>query len=722
MSTPEVTVAIGSEFLTAFARLPARQQSKVSQFLEKFRSNPRASGINYETIRGARDANVRSVRIDQTYRGIVLKPERGNVYVLLWVDQHDGAYAWAARRRFTINAHTGALQVVETAEVEPSQPALQFPPEPTGLFKHVKDKQLLQLGVPEGLLSLVRGIDTDADLEANEDRFPQEAVEALYMLAAGYSVEQARSELSRSLEPEAAVDTDDFQAALAHEDTQRRFHVVADALELAEILKAPLDKWRVFLHPSQRRLVQMQANGPVRVLGGAGTGKTVVAMHRARFLAEHVFNRPGDRVLFTTFTRNLAEDIDANLAKLCALEVKRRIRVVNLDAWVSEFLKQHGYEYQLLPAASTQAKAYWQEATLVAPPELGLPQSFYEQEWEHVVQANGISREAEYLRAPRIGRGQRLSRQQRRAIWPVFEEYRAILNRHHMKEFIDAVRDARILLETRAGAVEYQAVIVDEAQDMSAEAFKLIRQIVPPEPGRTNDLFIVGDAHQRIYAHRVVLSRCGVDIRGRSRKLRLNYRTTDEIRQWAVALLEACDIDDLDGGSDDQKGYRSLLHGDFPEVRKLPGFEAEIDLIARRIRQLEQDGIPPSSICVVARTQNVLEQYEGALQARGLEQVRIRHQVSDDPAKPGLRTATMHRVKGLEFDAIIIAGVNAGVVPLAAALGSADSDYGRLEVETKERSLLYVACTRAKKNALITCCGEPSRFIAASCSSVDRAC
>jgi superfamily I DNA/RNA helicase len=454
----------------------------------------------------------------------------------------------------------------------------------------------------------------------------------------------------------------------------------------------------------------MQANGPVRVLGGADTGKTVVAMHRAKFLAEQVFNHPGNKILFTTFTRNLAEDIDANLAKICAIEVKRRIRVVNLDAWVSEFLKKHGYDYNLL-ASSAQAKAYWQEAMLVAPGNLALPQSFYEQEWEHVIQAQGISKEAEYLRASRIGRGQRLSRQERRAIWPVFEEYRAILNRHHVKEFVDAIRDVRILLETRTGIAEYQAVIVDEAQDMSAAAFKLLRQIIPPAPERKNDLFIVGDAHQRIYAHRVVLGRCGIDIRGRSHKLRLNYRTTDEIRKWAVALLENCEIDDRDGGRDDNKGYRSLLHGGFPEVRKLPTFEEEVEVTRESIRQLEAEDIPRSSICVVARTQGLLEQYKSALNAKDIRHCRIQHQVSDDPSKPDLRTATMHRVKGLEFDAMIIAGINDGIVPLTAATTEVDSDYAHIEFEIKERSLLYVAATRARRHVLITCHGTPSKFI-----------
>jgi superfamily I DNA/RNA helicase len=348
---------------------------------------------------------------------------------------------------------------------------------------------------------------------------------------------------------------------------------------------------------------------------------------------------------------------------------------------------------------------------LVASDAFGLSQSFYEQEWEHVIQANGIGKEADYLRAPRIGRGQRLSRKQRQAIWPVFEENRAILNRHQTREFVDATRDARVLLESRGTHAEYRAVIVDEAQDISAEAFRLLRQIVPPVAGRANDLFIVGDAHQRIYAHRVILGRCGIDIRGRSRKLRLNYRTTDEIRKWAVALLEDCDIDDLDGGRDDNKGFRSWLHGDYPEVQKQATFDGEIEVIAERIHQLEKENIPLSSICVVARTQSLLNQYESALEAKGIECLRIQHQVSDDPGMPGLRTATMHRVKGLEFNAIIIAGVNDGVMPLATASADADSDFAQTEVETKERSLLYVAATRARHHVLISCSGPPSKFL-----------
>lgn len=709
----QVKIAIGAEFLTAFARLPGKQQGKVGHFLEKFRSNPMAGSIHYEKITGAKDANLRSVRIDQTYRGIVLKPQRGNVYMLLWVDHHDEAYAWARQRRFTINAHTGSLQVVATEAAPASGKAAEkrLPVVERGLFKDVKDKPLLKLGVPDPLLPAVRQVQTDTDLEELEGQLPQEAAEALFLLAAGFSLEETFLETAKSLDKIPAVDTSDYAAALVNEDSRRRFHVIADAMELAEILKAPLEKWRVFLHPSQRQLVEMTANGPVRVLGGAGTGKTVVAMHRARYLAQEVFTKSGDRILFTTFTRNLAEDIRANLKQICPLDVMRRIDVINLDAWVHQYLKKNGYEHSLL-FSSTTRKEYWQEAMQSAPDDPDLPQSFYEQEWEHVVQAQAVAREADYLRASRLGRGRRLSRRQRKQIWPVFEEYRAILNRNNRKEFIDATRDARALLESRGDTLVYQAVVVDEAQDMSAEAFKLIRQIVPPtRPDVKNDIYIVGDAHQRIYAHRVVLGRCGIEIRGRARKLRLNYRTTDEIRRWATALLEDRDIDDLDGGKDSNAGYRSLLHGDLPAVKSFASFDEEAAHIAALLADFSSQGIPLNTVCLVARTGALLEQYEAALEPQGLPVARIDQNTSDDRDAEGLRTATMHRVKGLEFDHMLVAAVNEGVLPLAAVAQSHDNDFARYEFETKERSLLYVAATRAKKSVLLTSFDTPSPLL-----------
>lgn len=703
-------VAISSDFMNAFAAIPKQQQNKVLDFITKFRMNPTAKSIHYEKIAQFKDDSLRSVRIDQTYRGIIKKPEAGNVYMLLWVDHHDRAYEWAKNKKCIINPETGGLQVYDvdsaaTVEAEPrSDEAGQ---KETCLFAGIHDRYLIRLGVPEDLLPLVRNIFSDEQLDRAARQLPVEAHEALTALAAGYTLDEVLAEGNRIIGKEEQVDTSDFQKALENPDSKRRFVVVDDDIALQEILEAPLEKWRVFLHPSQRSLVERDWNGPVRVLGGAGTGKTVVAMHRAKYLVEKVFVEEHDRILLTTFTRNLAADIKENLAKICPDKLMRRIEVTNLDRWTLSFLRKNNYNYDIDYGERT--KPLWEKALSLAPSEPGLGDSFYREEWERVIQPQEITTFAEYLKATRVGRGVRLSRQDRKAIWPVFEEYRLLLNENRLREADDAMRDARALIREKGDILPYRAVIVDEAQDMGPQAFKLIREMAGAE--RKNDIFIVGDAHQRIYRHKVVLGRCGIRIVGRSSKLRINYRTTEENRRWAVSLLEDIPFDDLDGGLDSQKGYTSLLHGTEPSVQQFASFQEEIEFIATNLDRIRQESGSLQEVCLVARTHELLRQYEGALQAKGLATCLIRRSEAEDRRKEGLRLATMHRVKGLEFDRVIIAGVNDGIVPFEDAVNSSSDTAIQTELDIQEKALLYVAATRAKKEVLVTSFGKRSRFL-----------
>ena len=294
MSNLQPKVALGDGFLQAFATIPRSKQKAVMSFVSKFRGNPRAPGINYEVIRNARDTNFRSVRIDQDYRGIVLSPEQGNVYILLWVDKHDEAYTWAQRHRCQIHPTTGSLQLFEVEHELEQREEVSIPIivdklekqheelEAKALFE-LDDDTLLSIGVPQERLALVHSFASELELENAEARLPIEAFEALYLLAAGTPLTEILQEYVASKQT-GPVDTKDFERALDHPATQRRFHVPEDEQELGRMLNAPLERWRVFLHPSQRQLVERKWNGPVRVLGGAGTGKTVVAMHRARWL------------------------------------------------------------------------------------------------------------------------------------------------------------------------------------------------------------------------------------------------------------------------------------------------------------------------------------------------------------------------------------------------------------------------------------------------------
>ena len=685
---------MSTDFLQSFAQLPAQQQRGVQTMIRQFERQSKASGLNYEKIRNAKDPAMRSLRIDQDYRAIVLKPDAGNVYLLLWADKHDAAYRWATRHVCRINEETGALQVYEPQEVSTPDSATET--DAAGPFAALKARELVRLGVPHEMAPEIQALAGEAALDDMRSRLPLEAYETLFLYLAGDSYETLVQQR------ETPVDTNDFDAALGRDESRSRFVVMDDDLELQAMFNAPLENWRVFLHPSQRRLVERHWNGPVRVLGGAGTGKTVVAMHRARWLAR---NLPANgRVLFTTFTRNLAADIEQNLRKICTPEEMQRIETTSLDRWVQRLLRGRRYRFRLAFERDTAA---WAVAMEKAPRELALPDRFYADEWTQVVQAQGVTTRNEYLRVPRTGRGVALTRSRRAKVWPVFEEYRAQLAERGVMELADCYRAAAALLaEDRRGA-DFASVVVDEAQDLTAPAWRLLRSIAPEG---ADDLFIVGDAHQRIYARRrVVLGACGINIRGRGRKLRLNYRTTEETRRWAADLLADRPIDDLDGGQDGNDGIYSAAHGPVPELKHFATREEQAAWLVAYLTNLEAGGEALRSICIVARTGSERDALCGELQEAGLA-TEVLERDAPDQSTPGVRLATMHRVKGLEFDRLVVASANADQLPLAAAIGDADTTE-RETIETSERALLYVAATRAKKQLTVTSFGQASRYL-----------
>lgn len=702
--TPKV--AISSEFFSSVLKLPKTQQEKAVKFMELFRQDPKAPGINYETIQTARDKNLRSVRIDQAYRAIVLAPERGDVYILLWADKHDDAYDWACNKVLKINPENGVLQVLESQYIDEANQIQQASESngKAGLFDEIRDKHLVRLGVPEDLVPLVRQIQFAAEVDGLKQKLPDEAYEALAMLADDVGLEEALSVYDINLHGEAPkIDTDDFAKALETPDSKRRFLLASDDEALQTMLDAPLEKWRVFLHPQQRKLINRDWNGSVRVLGGAGTGKTVVAMHRAKWLAEKAIASRDNGILFTTFTKNLAIDIEQNLKEICSPEVMRKIEVINLDAWVKRFLTKQGYPIKFVFQEQHEQHRIWEKALVLKPDDPDLPDSFFHEEWTKVIQPQNVSSIEDYFKARRLGRGVQLNRSMRKAIWPVFENYRLGLNDAGLKETEDAYRDAITLIESKAIQLPYTGVIVDEAQDFGLNAFRLLRKIVPEGQ---NDLFIVGDAHQRIYGSKVVLGQCGIKITGRSKKLRINYRTTEQIRRWAVSLLNGIPFDDLDDGVDEQVGYRSLMSGPNPIIEHFDTAKDESNYIVSSLKELSEPELVKA--CIVVRRHVDLERYLAILTEAGIPYYQIDQNSHDSTAQPGVRIATMHRVKGLEFDYVYVAGVNEGVMPLN-ILDSDDPTIIR-EHEQKERSLLYVAITRAKRFCAVTGFGNMSKF------------
>lgn len=698
------SVAFSDKYFESLLKLTPNEQSQANKAVMQFQQDPLHGGLHYEKLTAYKDNKLRSIRVNQDVRIILAAAEKEDLYLMLHVNRHDAAYSWAAKRKIEINPNTGSLQVyiveeaVAVSEQEPAVKALR-----PGLFDAIRDRQLLQLGVPEDAMTLVRKMKIEADLETAliNETIPKDVHDGLFMLMAGASYEEAYSEVVPAA-PE-TVDTEDFTAALTRPESQAAFTVAENEQALQEVLTQSIEKWRVFLHPAQRRLVEGEKNGPVRVLGGAGTGKTVVAMHRAKWLANRLEESDG-RILFTTFTKNLAADIQQNLNKICNQQELGCIDVQNLDSWVMSFLKKQGYDYGLLTSSSEERKL-WEEAYSEKPASIDLEISFFKEEWARVVQPQSARSVDEYKKASRIGRGTRLNRQQRVEIWPVFERYRHLLASNYLKETDDAYRDARILIERNPDVrPKLACVIVDEAQDMGTQAFMLIRALVPPAQ---NDLFIVGDGHQRIYGkNKVVLSQCGINIRGRSARLKINYRTTDETRKLAVSILEGVEVDDLDGGQDTQKYYHSLMHGPVPEVKCFNTIGEQADAICLAIKA---HGLAPEACCVIARTRRELSEIKVALEGRKL----LCHQLEgQNRVTPGgtINLATMHRVKGLEFDAVFIASVNKGLVPLEFVVNQAADLVTRRQQENEERALLYVSLTRARKLAFVYGYGQMSEW------------
>jgi superfamily I DNA/RNA helicase len=519
-------------------------------------------------------------------------------------------------------------------------------------------------------------------------------------LAAGYSVDETIYELISG--ETGSYDPDDFAAALLNPANRGRFVVVEAIDELSSMLEAPLEKWRVFLHPTQEKLIHAHFSGPTLVTGGPGTGKTVVAMHRAKYLAKQL-DSSDKKILFTTFSANLAQYIKTNLSSLCLPDTFGKIEVTHLHSWATRFLREQGLRFGI--PTEKQVLECWQEAVREAGDEKwGV--DFCREEWETVIQYHGIESLEEYLSVVRSGRGISLNGEGRKQLFEIFQLFIAAKERRNFLEWNDVLERSRQLLSNSEIVLPYTTVIVDEAQDMEPGAFRLLRAIVPE---KENDLFIVGDVHQRIYKRPVVLSHCGIFVRGRSRNLKLNYRTTDQIGKWSLHVLNGLNATELNGDDSSLKGYHSLLKGVDPIVENFSTLEEEETFLVEKIKML-LDTYQPESICLLARKKDLLEVYKEYLEKNGIL-CRVLDKDDSEQNDGRIRLATMHRVKGLEFTCVFILSANEGIIPRSSVIkGSSDPMLCAERLE-REKALLFVAATRARDLLFVTSYGEPSRFL-----------
>lgn len=684
------SISISVDFLSALAKLPKEVQKKAREFMEKFQSNPRAPGINYESIAQARDRRFRSVRIDQNYRAIVLSPDRGDHFLMLWVDSHDDAYDWAKRRTAEIHPVTGALQILVAPEMieETEQPTSMPEPASAKVLFDLTEDQLMKLGIPQQYVPLIGIVRSADDLAKVGPFLPQECYEALQFLADGEPFDEVVAAYSIP----AKVDVGDLDVALENADTKRRFVTVTDSAELEAMLDAPMATWRIFLHPSQRKLVERSANGPIKVVGGPGTGKTVVALHRACHLAQLASGT--GRVLLTTFSKSLAVDLkEMCLALSGPIE---NLEIIHLHSWLHEYLTSTGMK--VIPMEDSRALEIWEECLSLS--NSSLTQTEAHREWREVILDQNIRSEEGYLAASRRGVKGRMDRSARIAFWPVIERFRERCEQSKQRDWAWLARMAVDSIESRGDFKPFAHVLVDEAQDFSPIEWRLIRCLVVPG---ANDIYLTGDAHQRIYGHKIVLSRYGIDTRGRSTTLKLNYRTTREIRNWARALFEGHPVDDLEDEAASLRGYASLLSGPPPTIHSFASEEAEgrglVEILSHALEQYA-----PDAICLCARSRALIERrILGPLRSSN-----IPFGVLDGERRPReseVTVATMHRIKGTEFRMVIIVAVEEGEMPPRFV----DVNYpAALE---RERALLFMAATRCRDELVITHVGMPSAFL-----------
>ncbi len=706
------SLAIAKGFLAEYAKLEKSVQRSVESAISKFAEHTYA-GMHLEKLQHSRDDRIRTIRVDSFWRGVVLAPEAGDTYCLITILPHDKANAYAASHRFSVNQALGVLEVRDEEALQRLRPSLEVVAETPDkrLFASVTDADLKQLGVDASILPVIRLLSSAAHLEALQTILPDAQFAALYSLACGMTVQEAWAEVAQLLPAEAPpqqVDPGDLVSAMQRTPGQVAF--VSGPRELQRILAHPFAAWRTFLHPSQRKIAHKASfAGPAQVTGGAGTGKTVTALHRAAFLArwadnlapEHPPGQAGPPILLTTYTRNLADALDTQLALLVEdPAVRSRIEVLNVDRLAYRVVNQA----RGTPAIAGDRELRQRWAAVAADSGLAFTPVFLQHEWEQVILGQDLSSEQAYLTCVRAGRGRPLSKAQRSQVWQAAERVTAELAAAGLSTHMQLANEATHLLRGR-GQTLYRHIIVDEAQDLHPAQWRLLRAAVPPCP---DDLFIAADPHQRIYDNRVSLASLGIQVRGRSRRLTVNYRTTEEILAWAVPLLGVAPVTGLDGEADTLLGYRSPVHGRRPEVRQAATRDEELTALTERIRTWLDAGIEPHAIGAAARTGYLARDAGEALKAAGIRTVSL----GSRGTKNAVRHGTMHRMKGLEFQAVAVIGVEQGTVPSPSAVTPASEDPLAHDQDLqRERCVLFVACTRARDHLYVSYTGEPSPFL-----------
>ena len=684
---------IADTFTDSLSRLLGDEQKAVKTTAFDLQLNPANPGMSFHKLDKAKDKNFWSVRVSSDIRLIVHR-STGSL-LLCYVNHHDKAYDWAERRKLETHPKTGAAQLVEIREtvkevivpvyVQTELPAPRIALKPP-LFADKSDDELLGYGVPAEWLNDVRQA-TEDSLLLLADRLPAEAAEALLELATGGK--------PRVAQPVTPV-TNPFD----HPDAQRRFRVMTNVEELQRALDFPWEKCTVFLHPEQRQWVERDYTGPARISGSAGTGKTIVALHRAVHLAR---THPEARVLLTTFSDTLANALHTKLKRLIGSEPRlaERIDVHSLNAIGLRLYKSHCGPVNLASREAVR-ELLGEASKVVAGHKFSL--HFLLTEWEQVVDAWQLEAWESYRDVARLGRKTRLPETQRTVLWSIFEQVRDGLKQRKLTTHAGLFTALASAL-AKSKHPPFDFAVVDEAQDISVAHLRFFAALGAEH---ANALFFAGDLGQRIFQQPFSWKSLGVDIRGRSRNLRINYRTSHQIRQQADRLLGP-EVADVDGNSENRSDTVSVFNGPPPVIRVLKSEDEEANSVGSWIAEQSKAGVLPHEFGVFVRSPSQLDRAQAAVKASGLPFKILDEHV--ETASGHVSISTMHLAKGLEFRAVVVMACDDEIIPLQERIETVGDDADLQEVYDTERHLLYVACTRARDHLLVTSVEPASEFL-----------
>ena len=691
---------LSETFFDAVFKLPKKIQDKVVNFQRKFREDPTTSGIHLEPIAQFRNNALRTARVDDNYR-VVVGVLDGDNYSLLYVADHEEAYRWGTNKRFVWNEHTQACQLV-TIEEKVEEHTIPSPtPAEASFFSGIPEEKLLKIGIPQETIQRVMAIENLDDLDALEPILPVDAYENIFNIMDGENIDYIIAAIE---EGQARSDED----KLLSDNNKRRFVEITDDDALQQIIEQGMDKWQIFLHPSQRKLVDAEYKGAMKVSGGAGTGKTIAAIHRLKYLCQ----KQGANVLFTTYTRTLCENLASSIQKLNIPSQKytlSNIDKVLLDV-ADKYKVKDGYKV-LDYSGDEESLKLWREVLETEVTEFD--EQFLYDEYIDVIVYFGNKDVKQYMMQPRVGRTKALSRKQRIDIWKLVEKYVALKQDRRVVDRLELFNETTTYLNEN-DIHPYTNVIADEFQDFSNPELKFLRALVAE--GR-NDLFLTGDPVQRIYTGRKInFGAAGINVRGvRSKKLKINYRTTEPIKRVALSVVKGVDFDDMDGGKENLKGYVSLIHeGEAPQYRIVVDANAEVQQVIDWMKECLDSDIKLSEICIAAPSMNLLKDMQSRLHHDGTDYRVLKGSKRQGSTKGGVDLCTLHSLKGLEYRVIILMGINERNIPSRVKEGYPFSgmDKGaQKEFLSAKRSLLYVAITRARQLVYMVGFGESTGLL-----------